>query len=163
MRDAISMSIDYLKDEGKKDKKVILMVTDGDDNTSALSLERLVQKAQKEEVLVYAVGLLNQEERREAKKARRALNALTKSSGGLPYYPTELAEVEQIALRVAHEIRNQYIIGYTPSNQDLDGSFRQIRVTVKGRNRPVVRTRTGYYATPEPPKSRPVTTSSVDP
>lgn len=148
MRDAISMSIDYLKEEGKKDKKVILIVTDGNDNTSTLTLEQLVQKAQKAEVLVYAIGLLNEEERREAKRAKRALKALTIASGGLAYYPKELSEVEQIALQVAHEIRNQYIIAYSPQIQELDGSFRQIRVTVKGRNNPVVRTRTGYYASP---------------
>jgi Ca-activated chloride channel family protein len=152
MRDAISMSIDYLKEEGKLDKKVILVVTDGNDNTSALSLEQLVQKAQQSEVLVYAIGLLNEEERREAKRAKRALKALTTASGGLAYYPEELTEVERLALQVAHEIRNQYIIAYSPTNQALDGSFRQIRVKVKGPNRPVVRTRTGYYATSESSK-----------
>ncbi len=147
MRDAISMSIDYLKEQAKLDKKVILTVTDGNDNTSTLSLEQLVQKAQQSEVLVYAIGLLNEEERREAKRAKRALKALTTTSGGLAYYPEEVAEVEQLALQVAHEIRNQYIIAYSPSNQTLDGGFRRVTVTVKGKNRPVVRTRTGYYAT----------------
>jgi Ca-activated chloride channel family protein len=161
MRDAISMSMDYLKEEGKKDKKVLLVVTDGNDNTSVMSLENLVQKAQQNDnpVLIYAIGLLNQEERRERKRAKRALNALTKASGGQPYYPEELGEVEQIALQVAHEIRNQYIIAYSPKNEALDGSFRQIRVTVKGPNKPQVRTRTGYYATPEPRKIQPVASS----
>ena len=53
MRDAISMSIDYLKDKGKKDKKVLLVVTDGNDNTSNESLEQLVRKARQTEVLIY--------------------------------------------------------------------------------------------------------------
>ncbi|MFI5386687.1 MAG: VWA domain-containing protein, partial [Fimbriimonadales bacterium] len=152
MRDAISMSIDYLKEEGKLDKKVILVVTDGNDNTSSLSLEQLVQKAQQSEVLIYTIGLLNEEVPREAKQARRALNALTTASGGLAYYPKELLDVEQIALQVAHEVRNQYTIAYTPTNAALDGSFRHVRVTVKGPNRPIARTRTGYYATPDTPK-----------
>jgi VWFA-related protein len=149
MRDAISMSIDYLKEEGKLDKKVILAVTDGDDNMSSGTLEQLVEKAQRAEVLVYAIGLLNEEERRIARRAKRALDAITSASGGLPYYPQELAEVDQIALQVAHEIRNQYIIAYTPSDPSMNGSYRQIRVAVDGPNRPVARTRTGYYATPE--------------
>jgi VWFA-related protein len=149
MRDAVSMSIDYLKDEGKIDKKVIVVVTDGNDNTSAISLEKLVQKAQQSEVLLYAIGLLSEEEKREAKRAKRALDALAHASGGLAYYPRELAEVERISYQVAHEIRNQYILAYSPARQELDGSYRQIRVAVDGPNKPVVRTRTGYYATPD--------------
>jgi len=149
MRDAVNMSIDYLKEKAKLDKKVLLVITDGNDNTSTLSLEQLVQKAQQSEVLIYAIGLLNEEERGDAKRAQRALKALTTASGGLVYYPKELTEVEQLALQVAHEIRNQYILAYSPQNQNLDGSFRQIQVTAKDKNRPMVRTRTGYYATPE--------------
>ncbi len=149
MRDAVNMSIDYLKEKAKLDKRVLLVITDGNDNTSTLSLEQLVQKAQQSEVLIYAIGLLNEEDRGEAKRAQRALKALTTASGGLVYYPKELTEVEQISLRVAHEIRNQYILAYSPQNQELDGSFRQIVVTAQGKNRPMVRTRTGYYATPE--------------
>ena len=152
MRDAIGMSIDYMKEEGKLDKKVILVVTDGDDNMSSFTLERLLDKAQQAEVLVYTIGLLNEEDRRNARRAKRALDAITSASGGLAYYPEQVAEVDQIGLQVAHEIRNQYTIAYTPTNASLDGSYRQIRVSVDGPNRPVARTRTGYYATPEPVK-----------
>ena len=80
--------------------------------------------------------------------ARKALKALADASGGLDYYPKSISEVQEITPRVAHEIRNQYILGYTSSNQALDGSFRQIKVTVTGFGRPTVRTRNGYYATP---------------
>ena len=83
-------------------------------------------------------------------QAKRSLDAIAGSTGGLTYFPQELAEVEKIALQVAHDIRNQYTIAYTPSNANLDGSYRQIRVAVDGPNRPIARTRTGYYATPEP-------------
>jgi Ca-activated chloride channel family protein len=150
MRDAISMSIDYMKEQAKLDKKVLLVVTDGDDNASSVTLEELVRKAQQSEVLIYTIGLLNDEDRGAARRAQRALNAISEASGGLAYFPKELAEVNRLALEVAREIRNQYIIAYTPSNAVLDGSYRQIRVTVDGPNRPVARTRTGYYATPEP-------------
>jgi Ca-activated chloride channel family protein len=151
MRDAISMSIDYAKDKGKKDKKVLLVVTDGNDNTSNETLEQLVRKAQQTEVLIYTIGLLNEEEPREGRKAKRALNALAKASGGLDYYPKDLAEVDKITPEVAHEIRNQYILAYSPTNEALDGTFRKINVTVKAPGNPTVRTRTGYYATPAPP------------
>ena len=59
------------------------------------------------------------------------------------------SDVNRIASQVAHDIRNQYTLAYTPANQQLDGSFRQIKVVANGPNRPVVRTRTGYYATRE--------------
>ena len=149
MRDAIRMSIDHMREKAKKDKKVILVVTDGNDNASMISLENLVKNAQQAGVIMYAIGLLSDEERREAKRAKRALDALTEATGGEVYYPKELADVDRIAHQVARDIRNQYTITYTPSNQALDGSFRQIKVVVNGPNRPRARTRTGYYATPE--------------
>ena len=148
MRDAINMSIDYLKAKGKKDKKVLLIVTDGNDNASTVSLERVVQRAIQSEVLIYAVGLLGEEERHEAAKAKRALKELTTTTGGMVFYPKEVDEVNQITLNIAHDIRSQYTLAYTPQLPD-DGSYRQIKVTVDAPGHPVVRTRSGYYATRE--------------
>jgi Ca-activated chloride channel family protein len=150
MRDAISMSLDYAKSDGKRDKKVLLVITDGNDNTSNMTLEQLVRKAQQSGVLIYCIGLLNEEDPREAHKAKRALKALAEASGGLDYYAKDLAEVEKITPQVANEIRRQYLITYSPTNDTLDGTFRQIRVTVKGFGNLTVRTRNGYYATPQP-------------
>ena len=149
MRDAIRMSIDHEKEKAKKDKKVLVVVTDGNDNSSLISLENLVKSAQDSGVLIYTVGLLSEEERREAKRCRRALEELSTVTGGESYFPRELAEVDRVAHQVAHDIRNQYTLGYTPANIALDGSFRQIKVTANGPNRPTARTRSGYYATPE--------------
>lgn len=148
MRDAISMSMDHLRQEGKRDKKVLLVVTDGNDTASmGITLEKLVEKIHKaDQIVIYAIGLLAQEDKREAGKAKRAINAITTASGGASYYPDDSSEVESLAVQVAHDIRNQYVLAYSPTNQNLDGSFRQIKVTAKGGT---VRTRTGYYATPE--------------
>ena len=150
MRDAIGMSIDYAKESGKKTKKVLLVITDGNDNTSTETLEQLVRKARQSEVLIYCIGLLNDEEPREGRAAKRALNELAMASGGLAYYPKSLSEVESITPQIAHEIRNQYILAYSPTNAALDGTFRQIKVTVKAPGNPTVRTRNGYFATPLP-------------
>ena len=87
MRDAISMSMDYLKDKAKKDKKVLVVVTDGNDNTSNINLEELMRKAQQSDVLIYSIGILSEEEPREAKKAQRALHDLAVASGAMDYYP----------------------------------------------------------------------------
>jgi VWFA-related protein len=147
MRDAIRMSLDHVKQHAKKDKKVLLVVTDGNDNASIVNLENLVKESQNSAVLIYAIGLLTEEERSEAKKAKRALDMLTEATGGESFYPKGLEEVDRIAHQVAHDLRNQYSIAYSPSNPKLDGSYRQIKVVVNGPNKPVARTRSGYYAT----------------
>ena len=149
MRDAIRMSIDHEKEKAHKDKKVLVVVTDGNDNSSLVSLENLVKASQQSGVLIYSIGLLSEEERREAKRAERALLALAEATGGEAFFPKDLAEVDRIAHQVARNIRNQYTIVYAPSNQTMDGTFRQIKVTVKAPGNPSVRTRSGYYATPD--------------
>jgi Ca-activated chloride channel family protein len=149
MRDAIRMSIDHLKEKAHKDKKVLVVVTDGNDNSSVVTLENLVKASQQSEVLIYSVGLLGDEERREAVRAQRALKQLAEATGGAVFFPKELTEVDKIAHQVAHDIRNQYTISYSPSNTAMDGTFRQIKITVKAPGNPTVRTRSGYYATPD--------------
>jgi hypothetical protein len=130
MRDAIRMSIEHLRDKAHRDKKVLVVVTDGVDNSSIVSL-------------------LSEEDRRDAARAKRELESLTEATGGAAFFPKELAEVEQIAEEVARDIRNQYTIAYSPSISALDGTFRAIRIMVNAPGRPTVRTRSGYYATLE--------------
>ena len=146
MRDAINMSIEYLKGNAKKDKKVLVVITDGNDNASGTSLERVVQRSVQSEVLVYAVGLLGEEQRHEANKAKRALKELTTATGGIAFFPKQIDEVNSLALQIAHDIRSQYTLAYTPPNPE-DGTYRQIKVDVDAPGHPIVRTRTGYYAT----------------
>ncbi len=149
MRDAVRMSIDHLKQGAKRDKKVLLVVTDGEDNNSATTLENVVRAAQQSEVLIYAIGLLSEEEKRDARRAKRALDAIVSATGGQAYYPKDASEVDSIAEQVAREIRSQYVLAYSPTNPELDGSYRQIKVTVKAPGNPTARTRSGYYATAE--------------
>ena len=146
MRDAIAKSIEWLK-KAHKEKKVLVVVTDGVDNASSETLEDLVREARQSDVLIYSVGLLADEEKRSASSAKRQLNALAEATGGLTYYPKELPEVDPIAHQVARDIRSQYTIAYKPTNDALDGTYRKIKVTVKAVGNPVPRTRTGYYAT----------------
>ena len=147
MRDAINLSAGELKKKAKRDKKVILVVTDGNDNASQISLDTLTRALQEDDVLLYAIGLLTDEDKREAKKAQRALQLLTESTGGTVFYPKDVSEVDRIAHQVAKDIRNQYTIAYTPTNTALDGTYRQIKLVVKAQGNPVARTRSGYYAT----------------
>ena len=160
--DALIGSLDHLK-KASKDKRVILLVTDGDDNTSRNSLEKTLKELQKTSTVVYTIGLLgkeSKEEKREAKKARRALQAIATASGGLAFFPDSVAEVRAICEQVAHDIRHQYTLGYYPSNAAQDGTFRNVKVEVippRGRGKLVARTRNGYYApgTPAPAAAAP--------
>jgi VWFA-related protein len=149
-RDALSMSLDHVKEKGKKDKKVLLLITDGDDTASSDTnpLEKLLAKAQRTEVLIFAIGILNEERAREAKRAKRALDMLARQSGGVAHFPETLEAVEAMAIAIAKEIRSQYIIAYSPTKPD-DGAFHQVKLTVKAPGNPTVRTRSGYYAKPE--------------
>ena len=149
MRDAINLSLDYTRADAKKDKKVLLVVTDGNDNASRTSLDHLVQKAAQSEVAIYAIGLFSKEEKDQANEAKRALKQLTSQTGGLVFYPKDVDEVQQLAVEIAQDIRSQYTIAYSPASQKLDGSYRKIKVTVNGAGKSAVRTRAGYYALPD--------------
>jgi VWFA-related protein len=159
MRDAVNMSLEYIRSDAKLEKKILLVVTDGEDNFSLISQEDLIRKVQQSGVLIYAIGLLGDYDRKAAKRSERSLAAITEASGGAAYFPADAGEVDELAPRLAHEIRNQYTLAYTPADASLDGSYRQIKVTVEGSYAPVARTRTGYYASPPvrstPPSSGP--------
>jgi Ca-activated chloride channel family protein len=152
MWDAIRTSIDHLLENGNRDKKVLVLVTDGVDNSSIMKADKLLKVAQQSGVLIYAVGLLEEEVRADAAKAKRELTALAQATGGEVFFPKDVSEVEPIAHLVAHDIRNQYTIQYTPSNTSMDGTFRQIKINVNAPGHLTVRTRSGYYATPDQAK-----------
>jgi VWFA-related protein len=160
MRDALNVSIVHLKEKGHRDKKVLVVITDGVDNSSIVSLEALVKEAQQSGVVIYAVGLLSEEDHRDAQRAKRELLSLTEATGGQAFFPKDLTEVDQIAQEVARDIRNQYTIAYSPSNEALDGTFREIKITVNAPGHPTVRTRSGYYATPDQALIKPAAASS---
>lgn len=150
--DALQMSLDHMKEGGRKSKKVLLVVTDGEDNASRMTLEQLVKYVHESEAVIYTVGLLSDENPRSAKRAKKALEAVSEASGGAAFFPKDINEVEGIATRVASDIRNQYVLTYTPSNATDDGSYRSVAVKAesKSRGKLLVRTRTGYYAGREP-------------
>jgi Ca-activated chloride channel family protein len=140
---------DYLKKNAKLQKKVLLVVTDGEDNESRETLEDTVRRLSEENgPTVYAIGLLGEEKER---RARRALKTLAERTGGIAFLPRTLNEVDEISRTVAHDIRTQYTIGYKPSTPKTAGGYRAIHVDAraKGYSKLTVRTRSGYYAGPE--------------
>jgi VWFA-related protein len=145
--EAVVASADHLKRNGKRDKKVIFVVTDGEDNASRENLEQAVRQLQEENgPAVYAIGILGDEE--HPKRAKRALEIMAQRTGGLAFFPKTLDEVDEISRTVARDIRNQYTIGYRPTNPKGTGGFRAVRVEAKakGHGKLNVRTKSGYYA-----------------
>ena len=144
--DAVVASSDHLKKSGPLEKKVLLVVTDGEDNASRESLEQAIRRLQEENgPTVYTIGLLGEE---HSKRARRALREMAEETGGVSFFPQGLSEVDAITQQIAHDIRNQYTIGYKPSKPQNEGGFRAVKVdaNAKGYKKLQVRTRSGYYA-----------------
>jgi Ca-activated chloride channel family protein len=138
---------DHLKQNARLEKKVIFLVTDGEDNASSESLEQSVRQLQQEGgPSVYAIGILGDED--HPKRAKKALQIIADRTGGIAFFPKTLDEVDAISRTIANDIRNQYAIGYKPASPKKTGEFRQIRVEAKakGHGKLVVRTKTGYYA-----------------
>jgi VWFA-related protein len=146
LRDAVETAEEYLGARATHDRRALLVVTDGNDNASTTTLERVRAEAERSGTVIYAIGLLSDADETKARHARHDLDALTEATGGVVYYPRGVEEVGEIALSLARQIRSQYTIGYNPRNQALDGSYRKLRVVARGPAGLRVRTRPGYRA-----------------
>src|SRR5215471_16383725 len=145
--DAVIAAADHLAKGGQREKKVLLVITDGEDNESQASLEEAVRSVQSENgPTIYAIGILSPEDRQRT--AKRALEALSLQTGGVAFFPRNIEEVDEISQEVAHDIRNQYSITYKPTNPRSNGGYRSVKVTAHapGYHDLVVRTRSGYFA-----------------
>jgi Ca-activated chloride channel homolog len=145
--DAVVASSEHLTKTAPPDqKKVLLVVTDGEDTASMDTLEQAIRKiAVDGGPTIYTIGILGSE---REKRARRALRTLAEQTGGVAFFPKDLTEVDEISRQVAHDIRNQYIIGYKPSTPQRSGGYRTVKVEARSSayKHLQVRTRSGYYA-----------------
>jgi len=148
MRDAIDLGQMYLAEHGSRDRKVLLVITDGIDNASVRTRDQIEKQAEQRDTVVFAVGLFGNEDR--GKQGRHELDQLADRTGGIAYYPMDIDAIGGVALEIARQIRNQYTIAYAPLNQALDGTYRAIRVKASGPERLSIRTRAGHRATPLP-------------
>jgi len=143
--DAVVASAEHLKKNAKLQKKVLFVVTDGEDDASRESLEQAVRHLQEENgPTIYAIGILGDEKQRRAK---RALQTIAERTGGIAFLPKSVDEVDEISRTVAKDIRNQYTIVYRPTTPKRAGGYRTIHVDARasGYKGLVVRTRSGYY------------------
>jgi len=142
--DAIAAALDRLK-AGDRDKKVLVVISDGGDNASKLTLPQVVALARKSDAIIYTIGLFDVE---DEDRNPRVLAQLSRETGGEAFLPNSVSEARPICERIARDIRNQYTIAYVPTNRKADGAYRviQLKATAPGRGRLFARTRTGYYA-----------------
>jgi VWFA-related protein len=146
--DAIAKGLEELQ-TGSRDKKVLIVVSDGGDNASAHSLDEVRKLAGQSSAIIYTIGLFDEE---DPDRNPGVLKHLAQATGGEAFLPKQLSEVVAICERIARDIRHQYTIGYVPINLARDGAYRAIRVVARanGHDRLSVRTRTGYIAGGDP-------------
>ena len=146
--DAIAKALEVLQ-SGSRDKKVLIVVSDGGDNVSVHKLSQVMKLAGRSSAVIYTVGLFDAS---DPDRNPGVLQRLARTTGGEVYLPGQTGEVVAICERIARDIRHQYTIGYVPINPSRDGSYRAIRVLAraKGRDGLQVRTRTGYIAGSQP-------------
>jgi len=146
--DAVAVALEHLK-TGDRDKKVLIVISDGGDNASKHRLAEIMALAEKSSAIIYTIGIFDDQ---DVDRNPGVLKRLAKETGGEAFLPESLTEVAPICERIARDIRNQYTIAYVPTNRKLDGTYRVIKVnaSVAGRGRLLVRTRTGYFAPASP-------------
>ncbi len=148
--DAVVASADKLVADAKRPKQVLVIITDGEDNASTLTLEQTIRRVQQlSGPVIYSIGLLFGDEmsHSEVRHARRALDMLSTETGGIAFFPKSIEQVDEIAAEVARDIRNQYTIGYHSTKPTSEPGFRRVTVLAEapGKGKLNVRTRTGYF------------------
>lgn len=146
--DAVAASADELAHHSTQPKQVLLIITDGADNASRLTLQQVIRRVQNlSGPVVYSIGLLYNDDPAEARQAHDALQTLSDETGGLAYFPSSLNDVGQIAQEVARVIRNQYTVGYHSTKDANLGGYRRVNVEAHspGHGNLIVRTRSGYW------------------
>jgi VWFA-related protein len=145
--DAIAKALEELQ-AGSRDKKVLVVVSDGGDNASARSLAQVMTLAGQSSAVIYTIGVFDED---DPDRNPGVLKRLARATGGEAFFPRQLSEVAPICERIARDIRHQYTIGYVPTNLTRNGVYRAIRVVAREKGHELsVRTRTGYIAGGEP-------------
>jgi Ca-activated chloride channel family protein len=146
--DAVTAALEHLK-KGNRDKKVLIVISDGADNASKHNLAQTMAIAGQSGAIIYTMGLF---EEGDPDRNPHVLKRLAEPTGGEAFSPESVKGVVPICERIARDIRHQYTIAYAPTNRKQDGTYRVIQVKARapGRGRLFVRARAGYYAPLKP-------------
>ena len=148
--DAIYLAVTQ-KLAGQEGRRIAILITDGDDNSSRVSLTETLEAAQQNNVTIYAISTNSTAYfgSKEQERGDKTLRRFSDETGGKPFFPLKIQDLANSFLDIHDELRSQYQIGYRTSNPRMDGSFRRIRVDVSDK-RFKARARAGYYM----PKAR---------
>ena len=152
--DAVEVGLAQLQ-KATLDKKVLIVISDGGDNASQHTLAQVMESLGRSNAMDYTVGVFDEY---DPDRNPGILKRIARATGGEAFLPDDLSEVVPICERIAKDIRSQYTIGYVPSNQKFDDTYRTVNVVAKGKHgeKLLVRTRTGYFPSPNrqgPPAS----------
>jgi Ca-activated chloride channel homolog len=152
--DALAVALQHLK-KGNRDKKVLIVVSDGGDNASKYRLAQILSMAGQSDAIIYTIGIFTEE---DPDQNPGALRQLSKATGGEAFLPQTISDVIPVCERIAHDIREQYTLAYSPANRKQDGAYRvvMVKATAQGHGGLNVRTRSGYYAPLKPPLLAPI-------
>jgi Ca-activated chloride channel homolog len=147
--DGVYLALQKMK-RANNPKKALLVITDGEDTCSRYSLINVRNSVKESDVQIYAIGIVNSyySELSQGRTGRAVLEEMTEITGGKAYFPSSVYELEDICTKIAVELKNQYILGYSSSNSLRDGRWRKIKVRLnapKGLPALSVRSKTGYF------------------
>lgn len=141
--DAIYAGLEKIKDAGN-DKKALIVITDGEDNSSRYTFSDIRDFARESDVQIYVIG-----EKGQLGYGRGIIGEIVSLTGGRAFFPNSFKQLDYFCDLIHTELRNQYVIGYTPIDRSFDGKYRRIRVRLdapEGLPRLNVRAREGYFA-----------------
>jgi Ca-activated chloride channel homolog len=147
--DAIYYGVEKMK-EARHERKALLVVSDGGDNRSRYTEGEVRAQVRESDVEIYSVGIFDPYAATpEERTGPQLLNELSEETGGRLYRVDDISEMGDIAEKISTELRNQYVIGYTPKDLNRDGKWRKVKVKLNpppGLPQLTVHARTGYYA-----------------
>jgi Ca-activated chloride channel family protein len=140
--DAMATSLDHLQ-QGKWDKKVLILISDGRDNASKHTLAQVIEMAKHSAAIIYAIGIFDEP---DGDQNPGVLKRFAKETGGEAFFPESSKDTASLCEKIARDIRNQYTLAYVPTISKQDSGYRilDVRVSAPGHGRLSVRTRAGY-------------------
>lgn len=140
-------STDLLQDSADNTRRAIILLTDGVDTSSQVKMHEAIERAQKADALIYAIGIGDSY---QGGVDTGSLKKITEQTGGRAYFPRSESELRSAFVQIQRDLREQYLIAYSPSNKARDGSYRRIQIEVVGpemrKQRLKLNYRPGYFA-----------------